>query len=240
MCSILTVSKQFWDTSSIEVIDRIERDSLVNSDGFALLALDSCLEHLNVRLQSMNIQVILTVMQDFFNQCSEYGRVFLHSRMATTGYVGIAYNHGFDNFRGKVIMHNGILSHGRNYTVDSFALVQAPLDTAETLMEYLIDRNENYANIFVVDTELYTYSMVRSLTGSLYTDGEGNYSTNQLADICQPVDVLSYEDHDMPLPPKAQVSYIADYQDYLDTADQEYLDESDSLYLDNWSKYRIK
>jgi hypothetical protein len=42
---------------------------------------------------------------------------------------------------------------------------------------------ETFANVFIIRPMDYTYGVIRCSTGRLYTDGEGNYSTNPVGSI---------------------------------------------------------
>jgi hypothetical protein len=122
--------------------------------------------------------------------------------LATTDKVGIGYLHGFTDWNGRVIMHNGILMSGwtEGRTVDSYAL--ADPDYAEVghsgkaLLQLLQDTGEVFANIFSVNTEDGTYTVVRRVTGQLHTDGKGNFSSAPIegTELVQAVPANSYFD----------------------------------------------
>lgn len=227
MCTIMTVSKDLWLSNYLDIHTQLELDSRYNNDGYSMLALDSAIPENNTRLQTMSLRVLLYALDDFFVNSSKDARVFLHFRAATTANVGVAYAHAFDDMNGRVFMHNGILHHGRDYTVDSFALVFAADKSAEDMLGHLLDKGETYANIFAIDTETYTYDVVRLQTNTLYTDGHGNYSTNKFGPINQPMTRNSSQTHAMP-----RFKRTYEYQDLLDY--------EDSAYLDSWNytKYR--
>jgi predicted glutamine amidotransferase len=101
--------------------------------------------------------------------------------------VGIAYTHGFCNRDGKLIMHNGIVGNTCRYAVDSFNIGHLDLLDSDGLLLDLQRRNETFANIIVIGPDERQYFVTRLHTGKLFTDGIGNYSTNEVAMINEPV-----------------------------------------------------
>jgi hypothetical protein len=74
-----------------------------------------------------------------------------------------------------------------NHWIEQFGLDHA--------LDYLID--EPFANVFLVDLKKQTYIVHRSSGGSLYTDGNGNYSTNPFEAIMQPVPAYTLEQFEL-------------------------------------------
>ena len=70
-----------------------------------------------------------------------------------------------------------------------------PLDSAVELMDELVARGEMFANVFVIDPQFSSYSVVRLSHSTLFTDGFGNYSTNRIGDIVMPVAEFTATDH---------------------------------------------
>ena len=107
------------------------------------------------------------------------------------------------------------------------------------MLEALRSRGDNYANVFVVDTDTDTYSVIRLATGSLYTDGNGNHSTHPLATIIKPVDQWSVASHELFDYSYASVSdnFVDEYDVYSyrdGTKYQTWLDRADELYASGW------
>jgi hypothetical protein len=174
----------------------------------------------DIQLSSMRVDVILRQIDQFFDSASTIARVFLHARSATTDSLGIAFCHGFTDYNGRIIMHNGIIDNAEGYAVDSYRLAGIP-DTAAGITEFLDRRNDRYVNAFIVDTVGGTYTVVRRYTGSLYMDDQGNYSSHAVGDICLPVPANTVEHFDM----------LSEFNSYSDV-----LDAADSIYLKNWGK----
>lgn len=173
MCTVLTVSVNHY---SDKLVGHILRDAANNSHGFALVLID---ENGSASLiRSLEISVILAALK-----FSPWERMFLHSRWATQGEISLANTHGWEA-SGYIYMHNGCLwdPEATNYAVDS-QLIGAWIDTGG--VDYALDclQQEPYANVLIVDPEHETYYMSRSKMGSLYTDWEGNYSTNPFGRI---------------------------------------------------------
>jgi hypothetical protein len=198
MCTIYTFDQAFFDANRRAATAAICRDYIRNGDGCSLLCIDPVSPLKNLRIQSMDIEIILSSMESFFDSASLDSRVFLHLRMATGDRIGVAYNHGFDNRDGKIFFHNGYLIAGfYGYAVDSFALADMHFSNANDLCNILFRKSETFANILYFDYETGSYGMVRMKSGSLYTDGKGNYSSSVIATICQPVEQCTAADHDV-------------------------------------------
>lgn len=195
MCTIMTIDRNFWIQNKQATISRILSDARLNSDGWAVVGVDPDSIDADFNLQSMRIAPVLDVMERFFLECSVYGRVFLHSRFATTRHVGIAYTHGFTDSQGTIIMHNGIVDNYRALAVDSFNLTDYPMHNAETLLGMLTDDQEAFANLILIRPAEGTYGIVRLLTGQLHTDAQGNYSSYPFAGVDMPVPTSFAIDH---------------------------------------------
>jgi hypothetical protein len=193
----------------------------MNSEGWTLIGIDPACSENDIKFSAMRVNQIGTVIDTFFACSSNESRIFLHARAATTRSVGIAYNHGFDNGIGTMIMHNGIIENSRRLSVDSFNLIDFS-DEPEEMLEQLQANGETFANIFLINQELGGYGIVRLKTGTLYTDGKGNYSTNKLCDIDQPVLEYSWEQHEFSqrYSQKEYMTWNSLDEDYFNSWDQ--------------------
>lgn len=199
----MTVSKALWASHQLAVLNTILNDSVRNGDGWALVGIDSLDGDNNIRFQSMKLDPIVDAMESFFKTSTKEGRIFLHSRFATTSSVGIAFNHAFDDRQGNIVMHNGVFRRGvAKLEVDSFKLAEMKLLESVDVLDDLLDDGENFGNIFIIDTVNLKYSIIRLSVGSLYTDNNGNYSTNPCGPIMVEVKKESEESFWLPLPPK--------------------------------------
>ena len=181
MCTLLTIDYTNYHLYQKAIIKRIRADAAYNADGFSLVGMDSNVPESNIQVQAMNIEIIINSLHYFFLQASTNSRIFLHSRAATTGNIGLQYCHGFTDFNGNIIMHNGILSNQEGWAVDSFKLIHSVGGSSSQLLYDLLAEGETFANIFVINE--FEYQVVRLSKGSLYTDGIGNYSTNAVGSI---------------------------------------------------------
>lgn len=179
MCTVMTVSAAVFyasKKSEDDFRDRIWRDSLSNRDGQSVIIISD--GEVIAQLRSMDANLILGLIDS-----SDWDRIFIHSRLATQGEVSLANTHGWHT-NGIYYMHNGFISasEANLYEVDSQAighwLRRGGVTNALTKL-----RSENYANVLMVDTQEWAYYMHRSRSGSLYTDGNGNYSTNSVGPI---------------------------------------------------------
>ena len=229
MCTIITAD------SSVEkqqVIERMLSDSLRNDDGFALAL------YVNgsyTVLKTMDIETIINMVL-----ISDYDRLWFHSRFATRGLVTVAHTHGFRSKHGHIVMHNGTIRRQRSGElllpqyepeVDSVTIADWLNEGNET--RYMAEINtldslqaEPYSNVFLINTIDGYYHVHRNTHGTLYTDGNGNYSTNAFGDIIQPVSKGTQSCHhleeleldyqttfDVPMSPKRQVASKLDEAD---------------------------
>jgi len=197
MCTIFTVDKKKYDDmGTATVTSRILVDAMSNDDGGSLVFLDPKSPHNNTIFRTMNAYLLVDFITQVMLTASAEARMFVHLRAATTWNTGVSYTHGFDDMNGVVYMHNGILSNPKGYTVDSFKLIAIGATTANELWTELFTANERFANIFRIDTDNYKYAVVRMTTGSLYSDGKGNYSTNKIKGLINhPVKLDYHRDH---------------------------------------------
>lgn len=216
MCTILTVDRDTFLADKREFVTRILNDVSYNEDGLSLIAVDPFSPMSNVALNCMAVGHVLNMLDVFFVNASEYARIWLHTRAATTDYVGVPFNHGFTDSRGTMIQHNGIVHNYRNLHVDSFNLVDYRTNSAHEFRDDLETAGERFANVFLVRPESGTYGVVRMWGGSLVTDGKGNYSSNAVADIRLPV-VAGYA-REYRLIPTRQTTVPADDKSDLEFA----------------------
>ena len=184
MCTLLTVNKAFFDAHKFDVIRQIRTDAIGNGDGWSLICMDPDDPSINVHLQAMCVSTILRNLNEFMAIAeSPSARMWLHARAATGINIGIGYCHGFTDLRGQFIMHNGIIR--ADTRVDSFALSFDYSFVAEKMLCQLLERHETFANIFLINED--EYSVIRVMSGRLYSDCLGNFSTNPFADIIEEV-----------------------------------------------------
>lgn len=182
MCTIITTN-----TIDNALFDQIRHDAKYNPHGLAAVTYDG-----------KEYQVIKTHDPESLIhslQFKTFQRVWVHTRNATTWARGITATHAFiqDEY---IVMHNGVLSSPRAkvHPVDSMLLCDIlKLSDPANVQDVLNSMGETWANVFIIDTKLDKYHVIRQVTGSLHTDGKGNYSTNPFADIVNPVGHVSYE-----------------------------------------------
>lgn len=176
MCTILT-------TNSVtdNILNRIAEDHQYNPHGLSVVTYDGVNYEI---LKTLDLNTVLTILRS-----REYKRIFVHTRNATTWSRGVNATHGF--IQGDYIyFHNGIFrSRGAlQYPVDSMMLGDVLRMTApDNIQKTLSALGETFANIMIVDTKLDRYHVIRQQSGSLFTDNQGNYSTNPVDDINIPV-----------------------------------------------------
>jgi hypothetical protein len=182
MCTILCVPGTI-DRAAL--LARLRADATYNSDGVSILTIDA--SGSPTRIQSLDLAAAESHLY-----YGEWERAWIHMRAATQGAARLSNVHAWSETTPEgeeiVVMHNGILraAESSRFDVDS-QLILAWLrregldETTEKL------QGEPFANVFLVNLTDGYFVLSRSQSGSLYTDGEGAYSTNPVADITQPV-----------------------------------------------------
>lgn len=186
MCTIYTFNKQVFTEHKKEIENLITLDNRGNHDGLSLVCIDPSNNSNDLMVKSFNLGWILFAIEDFMTVCGSNGRIWLHQRAATGWNVHLGTMHGFTDRSGNILMHNGILHQPSRllYAVDSFSLIDTlPTESATLSLMALSKMKETFANVFIIRPMDYTYGVIRCSTGKLYTDGEGNYSTNPVGSI---------------------------------------------------------
>lgn len=189
MCTIITLDKASFGS---QAISQILADARGNDDGYALLMVDA--NGVFTQLRTFDVTLVLALLST-----TDWERMFLHARMATQGTKALANTHGWIS-KGVAYMHNGILRNvdAASFDVDS-QLIGHWIDEggAQRAVDMLV--TEPYANVFLINTDGGAwYSVSRSEQGTLYTDGNGNFSSNPFGAIVQPVDPYTLQNFDLP------------------------------------------
>ncbi len=193
MCTIMTVSKDFYDRNQGLVIQQINDDYVGNPDGLNLVCIDFIEPERNIQFNTMQ-NTVVPIIDAWFKDASEVSRVFLHQRKATLGLeIGLPYNHGFTDSDGRFIMHNGRINLGKHEAVDSFFLRKLNWTNPKGVLKRLKKSGETYANIFCISE--FDFSVIRLHKGTLFTDGKGNYSSHAVGKIKAPVKRYSVKTH---------------------------------------------
>ena len=187
MCTILTANNTI---PAHKIIEQLKEDAWSNPDGFAMLMVQKNGKPLFI--QSLDIEPILSLIE-----YSEFERIFVHTRYATQGKSALQNCHGWQA-NGVYVFHNGSIRSriSDKFDVDSEA-IRYWLDNygIDETIDKLID--EPFANVFLVDIEQGQYIVQRSRTGSLFTDGNGNYSTHDFDAINIPLAQDSLEQFEL-------------------------------------------
>ena len=238
MCTILTISTEFYREHADAVTARITEDARNNRDGWALMAYGGAGGPFLLR--TMSIGDVLALVPWLFDTGHE--RIWLHARYATTGYKGLNGTHAFAAGDWNV-MHNGSLtaraSHA--YRVDSELIGVLIDEMGEEAASAHLLRTERFLNCLIINNQSGAYRVLRSAHGSLYTDGQGNYSTGPLEGMGLPVlpgtNVLHGEVPDAPdalgsdYPPDYSPAMSDDsFIDWLISAGYDTEDLPDSIY----------
>lgn len=183
MCTIITSNKL---TKAIE--RQILEDNNYNPHGISLLLLDE-----DYTMLDLNCFDVLLVIQ-ILRSKKYFQRFWLHQRYATTCNTETIDCHNYRTQAGYYIQHNGILhdEDSSMFRVDSQLIgynidrdMELGFDIEDTLHNFLIA--ESYLNAFIVAADGSHFYTLRSQSGTLYTDGKGNYSSNIVSGIRYPV-----------------------------------------------------
>ncbi len=193
MCTILSFTKQFYNDNKEAVHSRIRLDAHNNDNGCALFTIGRD-EESPMLLRSMSVSPIIKALEIQMDNGAE--RAWLHMRYATTDYVGINGCHGFAA-QDHIVMHNGCMSRAESYqyNVDSELIaVDVALHGVDQAIANICTHKDNFVNAFMINTLTGQFTVLRMHSGSLYSDGFGNYSTVAFGDFNQPVPVETRTD----------------------------------------------
>ena len=184
MCTIMTLSQYSYQDARTDVIQRIQTDSYSNDDGWNLILTAGT--EIVTNLKTLHLEPIFQALEYM-----PWDRMFLHARYATQGESNIFNCHGFES-NGFLYMHNGTIRDKAAglYPVDSLLIG----DWLQVDIDYTINKlfDEKFQNTFLLDANTAQYYVTRSEHNTLYTNGIGDYSTNEIGDINRPVDNYSY------------------------------------------------
>lgn len=185
MCTIMTLTKKQARDKAIQAM--IRQDFMGNPHGTVLL-LDN-----KLMLTSLTIEPIISMINTV-----SFDRCWIHQRYASTMTMGLSGCHNFySKDRHKVVMHNGVISNHNELPVDSQRIVDIldAIGDIEQTAQVIID-TEYFANFFIIDLDKGTYTVARCTSGTLHTDGKGNYSSHAVGEITIPVAVNSFDTFD--------------------------------------------
>lgn len=188
MCTIHTYSAKYYRKYQREINGQILQDSVINDDGISVVFLDGHNAKKNTVIRTMSPEHAIGSISALMEDATKYARVFVHLRAATTAHVGVGFTHAFDDMRGVFYMHNGVITNTSNLAVDSFNMANWADTRGSGLLVNLLGRKESFANVLRIDTVGYKWSVTRMNSGSLHTDGHGNYSSKSFGTILTPVD----------------------------------------------------
>lgn len=195
MCTIMTIDRDFYTNNKALFDHRTKMDASINRDGFAITMLGSTDKEV-VTVQMMNYETAMA----FIDNNKTWKRLFLHTRAATTKTVNVFGCHNFKTVgNGKssadehwIIQHNGYISgkESAKYLVDSMYLGDMVNEMGIDKTIQTVIKTQSYSNIFFINPSTGEYRVARCYVNSLYTDGNGNYSTKIMGSIRQPVKIM--------------------------------------------------
>jgi len=228
MCTIIST-----DTVTDALIERLAADHASNPHGIAIVTVDQSYNYQILKTHDLSSAILIL-------RSGEFRRVFIHTRNATTWARGVTATHAF--IQGDyIVMHNGILSSAgaKLHPVDSMMLCDLLKTTSpDKIQSVLSALGETFANVFIIDTKSDRFYMIRQSSGSLHTDGSGNYSTHAFGQISASVPENSAETHRLrPIPvpvpaPDLSEIYHSNYSRTF-SPDDSPLSETEKIMLKN-------
>lgn len=173
MCQVHIINKCsfFSDTASYE--EHLNSGAISNDHGSAALFIDEDGNHSLIR--AMKFQTIIDMM--YMNDMWE--TVVIHQRYSTHGEATLANTHLWQagNY---FYCHNGVLRDPDTeaYEVDSQLIGHYLKINPWEAIAYC--QSEEYANTIIVGLDEKKIWVTRSVTNTLFTDGNGQYSTRML------------------------------------------------------------
>lgn len=201
MCTIMTFDYATFTAHSETIVKQIESDAVRNSHGYALI-LSNFDPSKAIIIQTLDLSTILSALAVF-----PFERFWLHSRYSTSSTKGLAGCHAFTPHNGEYVMHNGVLQHKgtRELPVDSMAISELLKFMGPKQVAQYLAMNEPYANVFIVNPEKGTWVVSRSQKGTLFWDGNANFSSSPIPVLCDspfPLENFAECFHTIQEPPK--------------------------------------
>lgn len=187
MCTIMSMDATKFRANQEAVLKQIRTDFQGNGHGSSLI-LQGATEKDTSLARSLNVEHLIAMLV----ATEGWQRFWFHNRYATTTFKGLTGAHGFHARHGDkdyYVMHNGTFRHkeAEQFNVDSEWLASLTRRYGPEAALGVINKNEYFANCFLICPTEGEWYMSRASSGGLYTDGTGNFSTNQVLDITQVV-----------------------------------------------------
>lgn len=173
MCQIHIINKTNFLNNPTAYEDHLNSGARINDHGSAALFIDDEGNHSIIR--AMKFETIM----DMLHMNDRWETVVIHQRYTTQGAANLSNTHLWQ-VGNYFYCHNGVLrdEDTNKYEVDS-QLIGHYLETNPwEAIAYC--QSEDYANTFIVGLDEKKIWVTRSKTNTLYTDGNGQYSTRLL------------------------------------------------------------
>jgi hypothetical protein len=174
MCQIHIIKREDFELSTKAYTSHLESGARINDHGSAALFIDEKGNH--SLLRAMKFEDIINMMHISNN----WDQVIIHQRYTTQGAANLTNTHLWQS--GKFLYcHNGVLQDEAcsEFEVDS-QLIGWYLEGGNVWDAIAYCQSEEYANVFIIDLEEKKLYVTRSKTNTLFTDGEGQFSTRKL------------------------------------------------------------
>jgi len=215
MCQIHIIDRKSYDKDNDKIIKHLDQGDISNDHGCSLLLVNGYGEHTLVR--SLDWDLVRNIMGN-----SDWDLAFIHQRYTTQGEANLMNTH-FWQVGDFFYCHNGVLNHQDtyNYEVDSQVIGQH-LEQGKVWDAISYCQRESYANVFIINLKTKSFWVTRSQVNSLYTDGNNQYSTEQVTGII-----------DIPVPQHSVRQHVLDFEEYQKwSADWSYPQDNYLSYYD--------
>jgi len=173
MCQIHIINKINFLNNPSEYEDHLNDGARINDHGSAALFIDDKGNHSLIRAMKFDTIIDMMYMNDLWET------VVIHQRYSTHGEANLSNTHLWQ-VGNYFYCHNGVLRDpdANKFDVDS-QLIGFHLET-NPYEAIAYCQSEDYANTIIVGLEEKKIWVTRSKTNTLYTDGNGQFSTRKL------------------------------------------------------------
>lgn len=174
MCQVHVIKRENWEVNQNLYEGHLNHSAMINDHGSSAVFIDENGEHSIIR--AMDFDIILDMM--VIN--TKWQTVVIHHRYTTQGASTLANTHMWQ-VGSFLYCHNGVLSHPDtiNYEVDS-QIIGAFLEEGNVWDAISYCQSEEYANVIIINLDDHKLWVTRSKDNTLYTDGNGQFSTSLL------------------------------------------------------------
>ena len=174
MCQIFIIHRDKFVNEQAKYENHLSAGSRANDHGCSALFIDDMGNHSLIRAMQFDVILDMMTINDSWEQ------IVIHQRYTTQGAANLANTHLWQ-VGNYFYCHNGVLQSEDcvNFDVDS-QNIGSYLETGTVWDAIAYCQSEDYANTFIVNLDDKKLYITRSEDNTLFTDGNGKYSTKEL------------------------------------------------------------